>query len=148
MGRIITIITFFALTSLVATGQDLQPCKKSPDSADRSEAYLMVAASRARAEAEMANALNHLTSTHPDVPPKQYKLDFLAAAMKEMSKIQGSNVSALDRGFGLLVLRRVEIETELRSMLDSFTPDFPDVVEKRAELAAHQRLLERYSAAY
>jgi hypothetical protein len=147
MGRIITIITFLALTSLVATGQEPQPCKKSQDSADRSEAYLMVAASRARAEAEMENALKYLTSTHPDVPPKQYKLDFLSAAMKEMSKIQGSKVSVLDRGFGLLILRRVEIETELRSMLDSYTADFPDVVDKRAELAAHQRLIERYSAA-
>jgi hypothetical protein len=141
MGRIIAIVTLLAFSSLGMVGQ-------VPQSAENSKAYLMLATRKVAAETELKDTLAHFTSNHPLATAKRYELDFLKAAMMRMSATEGVDISKLDAGYARLILRSVALETELRVMHDRFTADFPDLIDKKIELAANERLIGYYSAAH
>jgi hypothetical protein len=106
----------------------------------------MLAARKAAAEDELKDLRARFTETFPEVSAKRYELNFLNAALKEMSAAGGLNARRFDAAYGRLILRKVALQTELRRMQDDFTGDFPDLSNKRAELAAHESLIRNYLA--
>lgn len=117
----------FVLAAAVAA-QDVKP--GAPTRAEDTQAYRMLSARRAAAEAELEKMLTMYTRTFPAVRSKQYELDVIEREAARMLVTEQPLLGRLSATYGDLVLRRIALEVEVRDALTSYRPQHPLVREK------------------
>ena len=106
-------------------------------------AYTALALRKVEIEIEKARLLTMYKERHPVILSKQAYLTALNREMAELSQVGEDKVERLTEAFGALLLRKVEAQVELENMLTMYMPDYPDVKNKKAELAAMREEVER-----
>jgi uncharacterized protein involved in exopolysaccharide biosynthesis len=106
-------------------------------------AYTALALRKVEIEIEKARLLTMYKERHPVILSKQAYLTALNREMAELSQVGEDKVERVTEAFGALLLRKVEAQVELENMLTMYMPDYPDVKNKKAELAAMREEVER-----
>jgi hypothetical protein len=126
-------VALLCLLAAAATAQDVkQDC---PTRAEDTQAYGMLHARRAAAEAELEKMLTTYTRTFPAVRSKQYELEVIGREAARMLAAEPRLLDRLSATYGDLVLRRIALEVEVRDALTTYTPQHPLVREKLSALS-------------
>ena len=119
------------------TGQtsvnDLQPIRSSP-------AYAEVLLLKTELQSSIESMLTEFTEEHPKVQEARYSLQVLQRESDRLMNVKPADSGKLTLALGKLIVRKIELEAELWSLLKTYKEDHPDV--KRA-----RRKVEIYEAA-
>lgn len=142
MKRLFAALALTTAASFAAAGSAPQSAGGFTNDPKATPAYAVLVLRRAAVEADLADLSSRLTDDSRDVRAKRFELDVISREMGRMHKVGRGGVSKLSNAYGNLVLSKVALEVELNELLNSFTPEYPDVKKKKAELAALGREIE------
>ena len=129
-----------ALLCALAAAASAQDVKhEAPARAEDTQAYRMLRARKAAAEAELEKLLTTHTRTFPAVQSKQYELDVIAREAARMLSTEPGLLDRLSATYGDIALRRIALEVEVRDVLTTNTPRHPLVREKLTALSRAER---------
>jgi uncharacterized protein involved in exopolysaccharide biosynthesis len=112
---------------------DLQLIKSSP-------AYAEVLLRKTELQSSVESMLTEFTEEHPKVQEAKYSLQVLQQESDRLMSVKPSEAGKLTLALGKLIVRKIELETELWLLLKAYKEEHPDV--KRA-----RRKVEIYEAA-
>ncbi len=141
------IFTALVLLMMVVGGQAQRTIERKVDLADRatadyktSAAYAEVRLRRAELESDLEAFLQEYTEEYPRVKEIKISLELLQKEADRLPAAASRGSQGLTLALGKLMVRKVELETDLRRLLENLQPAHPDV--KRAK-----RKVEIYEAA-
>ena len=114
-----------------------QPSQATDAQAIRSSpAYSEVLLRKAELEADVESLLVDHTDDFPKIQEERYALTVIDAEMKKLLAVKPSDVSKLTLALGKLMVRKVEVETELWRLRKQYSNDHPEVkrAKKKAEI--------------
>lgn len=112
---------------------DLQYIRSSP-------AYAEVLLRKTELQSSVESMLTEFTEEHPKVQEAKYSLEALQYEIDRLMSVKPSDAGKLTLALGKLIVRKVELKTELWSLLKAYKDEHPDV--KRA-----QRKVDIYESA-
>ena len=137
-------LTALALTSaLLAGGYAQQPARGALSNPKKSQAYEMLSARKAEAEAELRGLRGRYHGKYEGVVRKTFELSALEREMDGMAAVEPSRAQALTADYAYLVLRKVALEVELRDLRSRNSLRHPYTAKVKAELDALGREIER-----
>jgi hypothetical protein len=122
-----------AVRSSPTAAADLQPIRSSP-------AYAEVLLRKTELQSDVESMLTEFTEEHPKVQEAKYSLEALQYESDRLMSVKPADAGKLTLALGKLIVRKVELKTELWLLLKTYKDEHPDV--KRA-----QRKVEIYEAA-
>jgi hypothetical protein len=102
------------------TASDLQPIKSSP-------AYAELLLHKTEMESDLDSLLVDYTEEYPKVKAIRVELGFLKVEMDRLLAVKPADVGKLTLALGRLMLRKVELETQLDALRVQYKDDHPDV---------------------
>ena len=120
---------------LVAVGQGTKPAAK-PAVEDlgfvkSSPAYAELQLRRTELSSELESLLIDYNEEYPKIIELRYTVSLLDRDIARISKVKSTEASKLTLALGKLMLRRIELETDLWNLKRSYKDEHPDV--KRAK---------------
>lgn len=104
-------------------------------------AFTLLASHKSAVESELQKLLYNYTASHPKVLKKQFELDATEREMSQISTISEARFSRLTNAYGRLLIQKITEETNLRDLLESFTPQHPQLIEASEKLRATENKL-------
>jgi len=101
-----------------------------------SPAYSEVLLRKTELEADIEALLTDYTEDFPKIQEDRYALTAIDAEMKKLQAVNPNDASKLTLALGKLMVRKVEVETELWRLQKQYKDDHPDVkrAKKKAEI--------------
>jgi hypothetical protein len=147
MKLILSISLFISLLMFVssASAQKSSPVKPTPtptptDASSSplrsSAAYAEVLLKRTELKSELESLVIEFTEEYPRVKEIRFVLGLLDRDTARLGKVKSTEASKLTLALGKLMLRRVELETELWKLLGTYKDEHPDVkqAKRRVEI--------------
>lgn len=97
----------------------------------RSAAWAELALRKAELSAELDSLLSEYTEEYPKIKEIRHSLESLEVERARLLKVRAVDGERLSPALGRLIVRKVELETELWRLLQSYKEEHPDV--KRAK---------------
>ena len=107
-----------------------------------SPAYCVLVLEKVKAEAEFYDFKQRYTATRPGYKGKAYTVIALQREMKRLRATPASRLSWLTESYAKLLLRKVQLESNLVDLQAKYTPDWPETKTTKYELAALRRELK------
>jgi uncharacterized protein involved in exopolysaccharide biosynthesis len=120
-------------TSSSGTQTDQQVIRSSP-------AYAEILLRKTELQASLESMLSEYTEEYPKVQESRYSLQELQRESDRIMAVKSTELGKLSLALGKLIVRKVELETELWTLLKTYKDDHPEV--KRA-----RRKVETFEAA-
>ena len=101
-----------------------------------SPAYSEVLLRKTELEADIEALLTDYTEDFPKIQEDRYALTAIDTEMKKLQAVKPDDASKLTLALGKLMVRKVEVETELWRLQKQYKDDHPDVkrAKKKAEI--------------
>ena len=112
----------------------------SSNSAASTPAYAELLLKKTELQAELESLVQEYTEEFPRVKELRYVLNLVERDITRVSKVKPGDAGKLTLALGKLMLRRIELETELWKLQNNYKDEHPDV--KRAK-----RKVEIYESA-
>ncbi len=129
---------------LLAAGQGnktvAKPAAETPASVNSSPAYAELLLKRTELRSELESLLVEYTEEYPRIKEIRHLLTLFDRDIARINKVKPADSSKLTLALGKLMLRRIELETELWNLQKNYQEEHPDV--KRAK-----RKIEIYESA-
>jgi uncharacterized protein involved in exopolysaccharide biosynthesis len=148
-GQVFAATFIFAVVMAFAVSAQAQQNGKSAANSSAVQLERHITASPAYAEillrktdlsAELESLLSDYTEDHPKVGQMRFSLAALNREIERLAKVKAAESGKLTLALGKLIVRKVELETDLWLLLKSYKDEHPEV--KRAK-----RKVEIYEAA-
>ena len=133
MKHLLTCVALLLLLATAAAAPEVKPGTAAR--AEDTQAYRMLRARRAAAEAEFERMLATHTRSFPGVLSKQFELDVIAREAARILSTEPALLGRLSAAYGDIVLRRVALAVEVRDALTTHPPGHPLVREKLSALS-------------
>lgn len=143
MKRLFTALAITIATSFVAAGYVPQSAGGFTNDPRATPAYSVLVLRKVAVEADLAALSSKLTGSSVGVQAKRFELNAISREMDRMRNVARDSAPKLTNAYGNLILSKVALEVELNGLLDSYTPEYPDVKKKSAELIALGREIEK-----
>ena len=158
MKRFFAVTTFsiFVLSFSVCYGQKTKKTKPTPQpqtqptqqqtpqgSTKSSPAYIELTLRKVEVEAELNELLVEYTEEHPKARVKQAEINSLNREMDRIAAMDASMIPRMTATFGKLVLRKVELETEVNKMLLQYEEGHPQIKKTKDKLEIIEREIQR-----
>ena len=143
MNRLFAALALTIAASCVAAGAAPQSAGGFADDPKATPAYAVLVLRKAAVVADLSDLSSKLTDDSREVRDRRVELATLGREMERMRQVGRYDIPKLSEAYGKLILSKVALEVELHGLLDSFTPEHPDVKRKRVELAALSREIEK-----
>jgi hypothetical protein len=114
-----------------------------PTDPTTSQAYSLLIQRRVKVEAEMETLLTEYDSDWPRVKKLRHELDALKLEMKSMREVADALTPKLTSGYGGLILRKVSLTSEIQSLLEEESPEWPPLKEKQRELELLEKQIQK-----
>ena len=101
------------------------------ESIAKSPAYAELLLAKTELQADLESLLVDYTEEYPKVQESRFKLDSLHRESIRLAKLKPVDPSRLTLALGKLIVRKVELETDLWKLLKTYKEEHPDV--KRAK---------------
>ncbi len=144
-----TIFFLFFVSLHAQTRPKVRSIKTKPNavslqaSAKNSPAYGELVLRRTELEVDYKEILVEYTENHPNALAKKSVIDAIDAELKNIEAMPASQIPKLTSPLGKLILRKVELETELKNLQQEYTDDFPDVKKTKTRLEAFQAEIKK-----
>lgn len=140
-----TVIFVGASAGIPLCAQKPESRKDPPAAARRqwiaaSPAYAELLLRKTEIESELVALLIDYTEEHPKVQQDRYALTLISTEIGRLANVTAQDSEKLTVALGRLIVRRIELQLELWSLLKTYNDEHPDV--KRA-----RRKVEIYEAA-
>jgi uncharacterized protein involved in exopolysaccharide biosynthesis len=145
------IVSAIALMTIICAGQngpakpkpsptpaaaiDLQPIRSSP-------AYAELLLRRTELESNLDALLVDYTEEFPKVKDIRLELGFLKTEMDRLLAVRPADAAKLSQALGQLMLRKVEIETQLDTLRAQYKDDHPDVRKARKKVETYEAAIK------
>jgi hypothetical protein len=133
-GTIVFLAACFALTLLTATVPAQKPQTIAPvisQAVRGSAAYSEVILRRTEVESELESLLLEFTEDYPKVKANRYMLTQLQKQLDTLAATKPGDVAKLTLALGKLMVKKVELDTDVWSLQQTLADGHPDV--KRAK---------------
>lgn len=114
---------------------DLQPIRSSP-------AYAELLLHRTDLESNLDALLVDYTEEFPKVKDIRLELGFLKTEMDRLMAVKPADAAKLSQALGQLMLRKVEIETQLDALRAQYKDDHPDVRKARKKVETYEAAIK------
>ena len=108
------------IASTPSPGVDVQPIRSSP-------AYAELLLQKTEIQSTLDSLSVDYTEDHPKIKELRAELVLLQAEMDRLLAVKPENSGRLTLALGKLMLRKVELETELETLRGQYKDDHPDV---------------------
>lgn len=142
MKRLFAALALTIAAAFVAAASVPQSAGEFTNDPKTTPAYSVLVLHKAAIEADLADLSSKLTNDSMGVRAKRFELDAISREMERMRSVAHESVPKLSNAYGNLILSKVALEVELNGLLNNYTPEYPDVKRKRAELAALEREID------
>ena len=147
MKHFLLLIVLLSVGSLMAYGQQSKLSGgKSPVSNDAnptsksSPAYAEVLLKKTELQADLESLLVEYTEDYPKIKEIRFMLELIQKESERLTSVKPSDTSKLTLALGKLIVRKVELETDMWGLQRNYKDEHPDV--KRAK-----RKVDIYEAA-
>ena len=106
-----------------------------------SPAYCALILEKVKAEAEFYKFRQIFTATQSGYKSKAYTVTALQREMKRLRATPASRLPLLTESYAKLLLRKVQLESNLTDLQANYTPDWPETKTTKYELTALRREL-------
>lgn len=108
----------------------------APDAIKSSPAYAELLLRKTELSAELESLILEYTDEFPKVRESRYAIALLDRDLIRISTLKPTEAGKLTLALGKLMLRRIELETELGILLRSYKDEHPDVkrLKKKVEI--------------
>ena len=117
-----------------------EPVKPAPNTAAASPAYAELLLKRTELQSQLESLILEYTEEYPKVKEIRQTLVLIERESTRLGKVKPADASRLTLALGKLMVRKIELETDLWSLRTTLQEEHPDV--KRAK-----RRVEIYEAA-
>lgn len=114
---------------------EIQPIKSSP-------AYAELLLHKTELESDLDSLLVDYTEEYPRVKAIRLELGFLKVEMDRLLAVKVADTGRLSQALGRLMLRKVELETELDALRVQYKDDHPDVRKARKKIDAFESAIK------
>jgi hypothetical protein len=145
VGASIIVILFVVSFSLFSFSQTKTTSKKAgfqvPNSYLGSPAYAEVLLKKTEVEAEYEALLIDYTEEYPKVKENKLALRLLLIEIEKLSKIDSSQMPKLTLALGKLIVKKVEVEVEVKALLLEYDEKNRDVLRARKKLQIYEKAI-------
>jgi uncharacterized protein involved in exopolysaccharide biosynthesis len=134
-------ILFSVIVCLIGFGAvpAQRPAVPAPCEAKTTAAYATLVLRKVALQAEIEGDLATASRDNPAVKAKQTELDTVARELDQLCTVTHAKQVFLNENYGRLMLHKVELAARLRTLLERYTPEWPEAKRTRAELTALER---------
>ena len=123
-------------TPMIAVQRDdLQLVRSSP-------AYAELLMRKTELESNLDSLLVDYTEDYPKVKDIKLELGFLKVETNRLLAVKASDVGRLSEALGKLMLRKVELETELDNLRTQYKDEHPDVKKARKKVDTYEAAIK------
>ncbi len=148
MIRFFTIIVFILLLAAVQRAQVsvASEAKKNAtttiSAAKSSPAYAELLLRRTERESELEELLLDYTEEFPKVKELKFELDLLKKALDKITATSVADAGKLTLALGKLLVRKIELETDLWNLRQQYTDDEPKVKRAKRRMEIYERAIK------
>ena len=110
---------------------DLQPIRSSP-------AYAELLLQKTELQSTLDSLLVDYTEQYPKVKELRLQLGFIQAEMERLLAVKPENVARLSDALGKLMLRKIELESNLETLRAQYKDDHPEVKKLRRKIESYE----------
>lgn len=110
---------------------DTQPVRSSP-------AYAELLLQKTELQSTLDSLLVDYTEEYPKVKELRSQLGYLQAEMNRLLAVKPENAGRLSDALGKLMLRKVELESNLETLRAQFKDDHPEVKKLRRKIESYE----------
>jgi len=118
-------------TPTSATVADLQPIRSSP-------AYAELLLQKTDLRSTLDSLLVDYTEQYPKVKELRSQLGFLQTEMDRLLAVKPENAGRLSDALGKLMLRKVELESNLETLRAQYKDDHPEIKKLRRKIESYE----------
>ena len=107
-----------------------------------SPAYAELLLRRTERESELEEFLLDYTEEFPKVKEIKFELDLLKKASDKITAVNASESGKLTLALGKLIVRKVELETDLWNLRRQYTDDEPQVKRAKRKIEIYERAIK------
>ena len=110
--------------------------------AKSSPAYSELLLRRTERESELEEFLINYTDEFPKVKELRFELDSLKKEMDKVTAVNASESGKLTLALGKLIVRKVELETDLWNLRRQYADDHPEVKRAKRKAEVYERAIK------
>jgi len=126
----------------VSVFSQVKDSKKIINPTTSSPAYAEVLLRKVELEASLEDLLTEFTNDSPKVKEVRYELELINKEIEKIRTINPNEASKLTLALGKLIVRKVQIEVELWSLLQRYTQEYEDVKRTRKKLTVFENAIK------
>lgn len=107
-----------------------------------SPAYAELLLRRTERESELEEFLIDYTEEFPKVKQLKYELDLVKKAMDRITAVNAADAGKLTLALGKLLVRKIEIETDLWNLRALYNDDHPEVKRTKRKIEIYERAIK------
>jgi len=115
---------------------------KTNAQAKATPAYAEVLLRRTERESELEEFLLNYTEEFPKVKEIKFELDLLKKAMDKILTVNDSEAGKLTLALGKLLVRKIELETDLWNLRQQYNDDHPEVKRGKRKIEVYERAIK------
>lgn len=141
--KLIAAVFMFASAAIPVLAQKSDGAKSAPPAALRqwvasSPAYAELLLRRTELESELEALLIDYTEDHPKVQQNRYALTRINTEIGRFASVASQDAGKLTTALGRLMVRKVELEVDLWSLLKTYKDEHPDVKRARRRVQIYE----------
>lgn len=120
-----------------------QPPAQAADAVRGSAAYAEVLLKKTDLESELESLLIDYTDEFPRVKELKYSLSLLQRDADKILATKANDAGRLTQALGKLMVRRIDLETDLWELLLSYKDEHPDVKRAKRRVEIYDRAIKQ-----
>jgi hypothetical protein len=107
-----------------------------------SAAYAEVVLRKAELESDLESLLMDYTEDFPKIQEERYGLGLIDTEIKRLSTVKASDSSKLTQALGKIIVRKVELGTELWQLQKKYNADHPEVKRAKRKVEIFEKAIK------
>lgn len=139
---IFTLAAFYRAQTPPASGAKKPVPPQATLAVKSSPAYAELLLRRTERESELEEFLLDYTEEFPKVKEIKFELDLLKKASDKITTVNVSESGKLTLALGKLIVRKIELETDLWNLRRQYTDDEPQVKRAKRKIEIYERAIK------
>ena len=110
--------------------------------AKNTPAYAELLLRKTECESELEEFLLDYTDEFPKVKELKFELDLLKKEMDKVLAVSASEANKLTLALGKLIVRKIELETDVWNLKRQYNEDHPEVKRARRKVAVYEKAIK------
>ncbi len=146
--KLLLLLTLFILLSLFVKAQtrtknaSVKTLTPTAQAVKSSPAFAEILLRKTELAAELENYLADYTDEFPKVKELRFELDLLTKEMNRILSVNSADAAKLTLALGKLMLRKIELETDVWNLRKQYNDEHPDVKQARRKVEVFEAAIK------